>query len=189
MKRRTIGQAHLLTIIAVIAACLGPATGSAFILTCGETCLPDDPGNFGGMYWGQYLGELKGMTLVSTDPKAGESYYVRRDDVLELDRVKLEYVQYGFWQDMYSSIAFGTSGAKNWQRLKEICFRDYGPWRKSGRYPEKYLWVGRHSAMTLEYHPTYTTAQLYIYSKVIYERQLAISPEAGAWVKEGFRRK
>ncbi len=185
MSQRITGRRALLAILLVFAF-LAPANGSAFILTCGENCLPDDPGNFGGMYWGQYLGELKDMSLVSTDPRTGESYYVRRGDALELNRIKLDYVQYGFWQDMYSSIAFGTKGVKNWQALREVCFRDFNPWHKPDSYAEKYYWVGKQSAMTLEYDPFYSTAQLYIYSKVIYERQLVISPEAGAWVRKGW---
>ena len=143
------------------------------IFSCPEDSLPDDPGKFNGLYWGQYLGELKDMRLAGYDPtSAGEVYYVNQGDILQLGDAELEYVRYGFWRRIYSSVLFGTRGAQNWEALKNICFENFRPWHKPDWRIERYYWYGKHSAMTLEYNETLYRGQLYVYSKTIYERQL-----------------
>ena len=190
MKRMTSGRRALLTIIlmiAVIAVFLLPVAGWAFILSP-ENSLPNDPGKFNGMWWGQLLDEVKGMRLASYGAtNSGELYYVRQGDVLQMGDAKLEYVQYGFWKGIYSSVAFGTKGAENWEALRNICFGNFEDWHKPNTYVEKYYWVGKHSAMTLEYNEAESTGQLYVYSKVIYERQLAQKQQgAGSRSGKGF---
>jgi len=153
-----------------------PASGwsACTIFSCGEYALPDDPGKFNGMWWGQYLGELKDMRLASLEPSQyGELYYTRQGDVLQMADVKLDYVQYGFWKGLYSSVAFGTKGVRNWEALRNISFGNFGPWYQPDSRVERYEWVGRNSAMSLWYDFPMGEAQLYVYSKVIYERQLA----------------
>ena len=178
MKRMISGRRSLLTIIpmiTVIAVFLLPVAGwAASIFGCPENCLPDDPGKFNGMWWGQSLRELKDMRFVSPDPtNSGELYYVRQGDVLELGDAKLDYIQYGFWKGIYSSVAYGTTGARNWEALKSICFENFEPWHERDMRIERYYWVGKNSAMTLEYDEALYKGQLYVYSKTIYERQLA----------------
>lgn len=149
---------------------------------CWGGCHQDDPGNYRGMYWGQSLAELKDMKYVASDPvNAGESYYVRQGDALELNGVKLEYVQYGFWKGLYSSVAYGTQGPKNWYALQEVCFDNFGRWYQPNKTLQKYYWTGTHSAMVLEYNEAQEAGQLYIYSKTIYDRQLAAT-------RQGYRR-
>ena len=151
-----------------------PAWSDCNILTCNEYSLPDDPGNFNGMWWGQYLGELKNMQLVSYEPSQyGEFYYTRQGDVLQIGDAKLEYVQYGFWKGLYSSFAFGTTGVRNWEALRNIVFENFGRWHKPDWRVWRYEWVGRNSAMSLAFDEATEEGQLYVYSKVIYERQLA----------------
>jgi hypothetical protein len=174
MMRNRKGLLMFLLMLIAIGVFLSPTAGWASILGSPERSLPDDPGQFNGIYWGQFLGELKDMRLVSSDPAhSGELYYVRPDDVLRLGNAKLEYVQYGFWKGIYSSFAYGVRGAENWEELKRICFENFGLWHKPNRYVETYYWVGRHSAMTLQYNEVMSEGQLYVYSKVIYERQIA----------------
>lgn len=93
---------------------------------------------------------------------------------------KLEYVQYGFWKGIYSSVAFGFRGTENWEAVKSICFDNFERWHKPKRFIELYYWVGKHSAMTLEYNEIRSEGQLYVYSKTIYERQLARARGDGA---------
>jgi hypothetical protein len=192
MERMMTDRRGLLMIILMlttIGVFLAPVVGRAGILGSSERSLPDDPGRFNGMWWGQSLGELKDMRLVSADPvNSGELYYVRPDDILQLGDAKLEYVQYGFWKGIYSSVAFGIRGVKNWEALKSICFENFGRWHKPDWRVERYYWVGRHSAMTLQYDQAMSEGQLYVYSKTIYERQLArerqgAGPRSG---KKGF---
>lgn len=191
MKRMTGGRRGLLMIIpmiTLIAVFLLPFAGRAFILSCPENSLPDDPGRFNGIWWGQYLGELKDMRLASYDPaNPGELYYVRQGDVLQMGNAKLEYVQYGFWRGIYSSVAFGTKGVGNWEALKTVCFENFERWHKPDRRVERYYWVGKHSAMTLAYDEGLSQGQLYVYSKTIYERQLGRARQAaGPRLNKGF---
>ena len=185
MERMTGDRRGLLVIIPmiiVISIFLFAATGRAAcsIFGCPENSLPEDPGNFNGMWWGQYLGELKDMRLASYDPNnSGELYYVRWGDVLQMGDAKLEYVQYGFWKGIYSSVVFGTKGVENWEALKRVCFENFARWHKPDRRIERYYWVGKHSAMTLEYDKALYQGQLYVYSKTIYERCLARAPQGG----------
>jgi len=159
-----------------------PIPRTVFPFQCGDGCLQDDPGNFRGMWWGQSLTEVKNMKYVASDPiNAGESYYVRQGDTLELNGVKLEYIQYGFWQGLYSSVAYGTQGKKNWYDLQRVCFDNFSRWYQPDKGQEKYYWTGTHSAMVLEYDWATQAAQLYVYSKTIYERQLAAA-------RTGYRR-
>ncbi|HUJ88939.1 MAG TPA: hypothetical protein VLX12_01990 [Syntrophorhabdales bacterium] len=170
ITRSRVGLLPVIAVISVMAIFLSSTAGWA-------DSLPDDPGKFNGLYWGQYLGELKGMRLVGYDPtKGGELYYVRQGDTAQMGGAKLEYVWYGFWRGVYSSVLFGTGGAENWQALRSMCFENFGPWHKPDWRIERYYWVGEHSAMTLEYNETLYEGQLYVYSKTIYERQLG---EAG----------
>ncbi|MBP1729632.1 MAG: hypothetical protein H6Q55_61 [Deltaproteobacteria bacterium] len=149
---------------------------------CYDGCFQNDPGNFRGMWWGQSLAEVKGMKYVASDPiNVGESYYVKQGDTLELNGVKLEYVQYGFWKGLYSSVAYGTKGEKNWYALQQACFDNFSRWYQPDKAQQKYYWTGTHSAMTLEYSEATEAAQLYVYSKTIYERQLAAT-------RKGYRR-
>ena len=186
MKRKIMGGGGFLMIV-VMVALLVPLNGWA-IFGCQERCLPDDPGKFRGIWWGQYLGALKDMKLVNADrANAGEFYYVRRDDPLTFGDAKLEYVQYGFWRNLYSSVAFGTNGLQNWEALRRICFENFQRWQQPDKYVEKYYWTGRHSAMTLQYNEATGLGQLYVYSKVIYERQLALARSTGsAPISRGF---
>ena len=164
----------IILMLMAIGLFLSPVAGWASILGSSERSLPDDPGRFNGMWWGQSLGELKDMRFVSPDPvNSGELYYVRPGDVLQLGDAQLEYVQYGFWKGIYSSVAYGIRGVENWEALKRTCFENFRSWHKPNRYVETYYWVGRHSAMTLQYNEVMSEGQLYVYSKVIYERQLA----------------
>ena len=65
-----------------------PTPHTIFPFQCWGGCLQDDSGNFRGMYWGQSLAELKDMKHIASDPvNAGESYYVRKGDALELNGV------------------------------------------------------------------------------------------------------
>jgi hypothetical protein len=176
MIRRGIVLLAIIPMIAFIAIFLSPAGGWAAcsIFGCSENSLPDDPGKFNGMWWGQYLGEIKDMRLAGYDlTNAREVYYVRQGDVLQMGDAKLDYIQYGFWKDIYSSLIFGISGAANWEALKEVCFDNFERWHKPDWRVERYIWVGKHSAMTLEYDEPLSQGRLYIYSKTIYERQLA----------------
>ena len=190
MKRTISGKGGLLMIavmIMVIAVSLHPVAGWA---GSPENSLPGDPGKFNGIWWGQYLGELKDMRFASYDSKnSGELYYVRPGDVLELGDVKLEYVLYGFWKGIYSSFVFGVKGSGDWKGLKRICFENFESWHQPDRYVERYYWVGNHSAMTLEYNEAEDVGQLYVYSKTIYERQLAKERAwAGPQLRKGFWR-
>ncbi len=184
MGRAMNGWQCLLKIILFVAAagCLFlPAAGSASVLSFGENALPDDPGRFNGIWWGQALSELKGMRYVSPDPtNSGELFYFRPGDVLQMGDVKLEYVQYGFWKGLYSSLAFGVKGEENWEALKRICFGNYNGWHRPDWRVEKFQWVGKHSAMTLQYDEVLSEGQLYVYSKTIYERQLVEARRKGA---------
>jgi len=177
MERTMSDRRGLLMIILMlmtIGVFLSPVAGRAGIPGSSERSLPDDPGRFNGLWWGQSLAELKEMRFVSPDPvKSGELYYVWPRDVLQLGDAKLEYVQYGFWKGVYSSVAFGIRGVENWEALKSICFENFERWHKPNRYVDRYYWVGKHSAMTLRYDEVLAEGQLYVYSKVIYERQLA----------------
>jgi hypothetical protein len=191
MERTMSDRRGLLMIILMLTA-IGvfflPAAGRTSILGFGENSLPDDPGRFNGIYWGQSLGELKEMRFVSPDPaRSGELYYVRPGDVLRLGDAKLDYVQYGFWEGIYSSFAYGIRGVENWEALKRICFENFERWHKPNRYVERYYWVGKHSAMTLQYSEILSVGQLYVYSKTIYERQLARAQQgAGPRSGKGF---
>ena len=66
-----------------------------------------------------------------------------------------------------------TRGVKNWEALRGICFENFEPWHQPDWRVERYYWVGNHSAMTLAYNKTLDQGQLIVYSKTIYERQLA----------------
>ena len=135
--------------------------------------LPDE-GSFNGLRWGQYLGELKGMKFSAYDRRyPGELYYTHEGDPLQMAHVKLAYVQYGFWKGIFSSLVFGTEGRGNWEGLKDICFQNYGYWHRPDWRIERYYWVGTQSAMTLEYDEVTSMGELYVYSKDIYERELA----------------
>jgi hypothetical protein len=150
------------------------AWSTCTVFSCGEYSLPDDPGKFNGMWWGQYLGELKNMRPANLEPSQyGEFYYTREGDVLQMGDVKLTYVQYGFWRGLYSSLAFGTTGFSNWEALRNTAFENFGPWHRPDWRIERYEWVGRNSAMSLAYDEATGEGQLYVYSKVIYETQLA----------------
>lgn len=187
MKRRSLTRILFLVVSifmgsSLLAHAVIPLPHTIFPLQCWDGCLQDDPGRFGGMWWGQSLTEVKGMRYVASDPiNVGESYYVRQGDVLELGGVKLEYLQYGFWNGIFSSLAYGTQGEKNWLALRQICFDNFGRWHQPDRTLQKYYWTGRHSAMTLEYNEATEAAQLYVYSKTIYERQRALA-------RQGYRR-
>ena len=191
MERTMSDRRGLLMIILMLMA-IGvfswPVAGRASILSSSENALPDDPGQFNGMWWGQSLGELKGMRFVSPDPtNSGELYYVRSGDVLQLGDAKLEYVQYGFWKGIYSSVAFGFRGTENWEAVKSICFDNFERWHKPKSFVDRYYWVGKHSAMTLEYNEIRSEGQLYVYSKTIYERQLARARGESAGPSSGAR--
>ncbi len=163
----------------VIAVLLLPSHGWA-IFGCQLPCLSDDPGNFRGMYWGHHLSVAPDMKLVGSGRNDfGEVYYVRSADALTFGDAKLAYVQYGFWRDIYSSVTFGTDGVRNWRALKGACFDNFQPWHQPDYRVETYYWVGRHSAMTLQYDGATRIGTLYIYSKAIYERQLAWARSAG----------
>ena len=189
MKRRALtGKGFLaallmsgfLIAVASLAQAVIPVPHTTLPFSCIDGCLQDDPGKFRGMWWGQYLGELKGMRFVSSDPKnLGELYYVKQGDTLELSGVKLEYVQYGFWQGLFSSVAYGTQGEKSWLGLRQACFDNFGRWYQPDKAQEKYYWTGRHSAMVLEYNFATESGQLYVYSKTIYERQLVAARKGG----------
>jgi len=169
----------IISVVIVLSIFFAPTpvwSACSTIFTCGEYALPDDPGKFNGMYWGQYLGELKNMRLANYEPsRYGEFYYTRQGDDLQMADVKLAYVQYGFWKGLYSSLAFGTTGVRNWEALRDICFANFGPWHKPDWRTVRYEWVGKNSAMSLRYDEATEEGQLYVYSKVIYERQLAQS--------------
>ena len=164
----------IIPMIVLLALFLLPVVGSTSVLGSSQGCLSDDPSRCNGMWWGQYLGELKQMRFVGSDPtNIGELFYVSQGDVLELGDAKLDYVQYGFWREIYSSILFGTKGVSNWEALRSICFANLEGWHKPYRYIEKYYWVGKHTAMTLEYNETQSDGRLLVYSKTIHERRLA----------------
>jgi len=184
MRGRKLGGCLIILVVAVL---LLPLHAWA-IFGCQLPCLPDDPGNFRGMWWGHHLSVATDMKLVSSGSNdTGERYYVRRGDILTYGDARLAYVQYGFWRDIYSSVSFGTDGLHNWQALKRACFENFQPWRQPDRRAEKFYWVGKHSAMTLQYDEANRIGQLYIYSKAIYERQLAFARGTGsATVSRGF---
>ena len=98
---------------------------------------------------------------------------MHQGDILQMGDAKLEYVRYGFWKGLYSSVLFGTRGVKNWEALRSICFENFEPWHQPDWRVERYYWVGNHSAMTLEYNKTLDQGDFIVYSKTIYERQLA----------------
>ena len=139
-----------------------------------ESSLPNDPGEFNGIRWGQPLGGLKGMKLGSYDPRnPAELYYAREGDTLQMGDIKLAYVRYGFWKGLHSSRLFGVEGLSRWEALKAACFQNFEFWHKPDWRIERYYWVGDESAMTLGYDEVTSQGELYIYSKTIYERQLA----------------
>lgn len=184
MRGRKLGGCLITLVIAVL---LLPSHGWAFF-GCQLPCLGDDPGNFRGMWWGHHLSVAQDMRLVGPGGNDfGELYYVRKGDVLTYGDAKLEYVQYGFWRDIYSSVTFGTDGRRNWLALKRACFDNFEPWRQPDHRAETFYWVGKHSAMTLTYDDATRIGQLYIYSKAIYERQLASARSNGlATSRRGF---
>jgi len=179
MKPTIPRRTGLVTIIAAVLAIsvfFLPAAGCAAwsLIGSGGNFLPNDPGQFNGLRWGQYLGELKGMRLTSYDPRnPAELYYANDGDVLQMGDVKLAYVRYGFWRGIYSSLVFGVEGLGNWEALKAMCFERFEFWHKPDWRVERYYWVGDQSAMTLDYNEVTYQGELYIYSKTIYERQLA----------------
>ena len=81
MKQMIKGGRSLLMIVAmVLCSCRSPG---GLCLAALSVVFPDDPGNFKGMWWGQYLGALKDMKFVNADrTNAGEFYYIKRDDLL-----------------------------------------------------------------------------------------------------------
>ena len=174
MMRRGIVLLMTIPMIAVMALSFLPVAGQAFMPIGPENLLPDDHGRFNGLWWGQHLGEFKDMRFAGYDSaNAGEVYYFREGDLLQMGDAKLEYVRYGFWKDAYSSLVIGTRGVANWEALKRICFENFERWHKPDWRVERYIWVDEESAMTLEYNEALYQGRLFVYSKAIYERQLA----------------
>jgi hypothetical protein len=66
----------------------------------GSASFKNEPEGFRGIKWGQNIAEFKKMRLVSRDKK-GVSIYSLSDDVLSLDKAKLNRVRYLFWRNKF----------------------------------------------------------------------------------------
>ncbi len=108
-KRRDLLAITPVIIVVSLFIMAADVWGDCGIFGCPEEALQAEPGEFNGLRWGQPLGDLKGMKFTAYDAyNPGELYYTREGDLLQLGDAKLQYVQYGFWRGMYSSLVAGT---------------------------------------------------------------------------------
>ena len=88
----------------VIAGCAGGKTFDRMAIDSYQ----NEPEDFRGIKWGQNIGELKNMQLVSKD-KRGVSTYLRNNDSLTFGEAQLKRVRYLFWQNKFSEVQMSAA--------------------------------------------------------------------------------
>lgn len=107
----------------VTAGCAG--TGERHTLdVMGIASFQNEPEGFRGIKWGQNIGDLKKMRLVSKNNK-GLSIYSRSDDLLSLGEAKLTRVRYLFWQKKFFEAQM-SAAPDQLQALKKVLNEKYG---------------------------------------------------------------
>lgn len=107
----------------LLAGCAGTGVRHAFDMM-GVGSFQNEPEGFRGITWGQNVGEIKKMSLVSRDNK-GLSIYGRSDDVLSLGEAKLKRVRYLFWQNKFLEAQM-SAAPDQLQALKKTLNTQYG---------------------------------------------------------------
>jgi hypothetical protein len=119
----------------VLAGCAGPGMRVA--------SFQNEPEGFRGIRWGQNIGEVRNMQLVSRDNK-GMSVYSRNVDILSLGEAKLRRVRYVFWQKKFLEAQM-YADPDQLQALKRVVYEQYGeghnPYGPTSNVHD-YSWVG-----------------------------------------------
>lgn len=125
----------------------------------------DDLDGFRGIPWGTNIEAIEGMVYVETRDDSNVDHikynvYKRKKDKLSLGLVKLDAINYWFWQDTLAKVTIEASGGEStFDFLKDVCFQRFG----QGKYRKKagsdkarpqysYQWVGKNIHIGLSYY-------------------------------------
>lgn len=105
-------------------------------------------------------------------PVGNTSFYVRKNENLKLEEVKLTSVRYGFFEGRLSDILIETKGRKNWLALKSYCFHKFGKGFKENYFIENYRWSGNITTLVLEYKEKEDLGILFMKSEMMHKEMI-----------------
>lgn len=160
--------------------------------------LGSEPIGFRNIDWGTELSTLRGMEYYKTS-RTGGSYsedqmdseiyldiYWKGEDILKVEGVEVERIEYGFWRGKLCEVTITTKGFKNWASLKEAILGKFGE-GKVGQFStpalgfgtvrkegfgniEWHIWLGKITEMELQYYEHSQVVKLWMGSTVLREQ-------------------
>ncbi|NIS75042.1 MAG: hypothetical protein GTO08_07140 [Deltaproteobacteria bacterium] len=125
----------------------------------------DDLDGFRGIKWGTRIKELNGMIYNETRDDSNLEHikydlYKKKNEKLVLGLVKLDEINYWFWQGRLGKVTIEASGGESvYNFLKDVCFEKFGQGKHKGktgsdkaRPQYTYQWVGKNIHISLSYY-------------------------------------
>jgi hypothetical protein len=112
--------------------------------------MKNEPDGFRGMHWGTDISTLPDMKKTGEDPPL--DIYERQNDRLKIGEATLSHITYSAYRGRLCRVLIGFKADTNFLRLKETLFELYGKGRSYDAYDDRYVWVGKHVVVTLDYN-------------------------------------
>lgn len=142
--------------------------------------LPSAAGDTGyiELKWGLPPSQIKGLTLVETDPAyGGVDQYVRQPRTQHFGRASVDNIFYGFWQGGLYTIMVEVSNYLDFSALKAEAFRRYGEGRQETASLDRYRWTDATTDRFLTFDDKTKTGYLWMRSKVLQEQVKTLYPD------------
>ncbi len=157
-----------------------------------------EPIGFRNVDWGTELPTLRGMEYYKTS-RTGGSYsedqadseiyldiYMKVGDILRVDGVEVERIEYGFWRGKFCEVTMTAKGFKNWASLKEAILGKFGEGKTAKFFKpasgfggageegfgqmEWHIWLGKITEIELLYDESSQIGKLWMGSTVLREQ-------------------
>ena len=109
--------------------------------------------SYRGLFWGIGTDDLSDLEYVTTHPDyGGIEIYTKKGDDLTFGSVPVETIEYQFWQSKLSCIRMMVKGYNTFIRLKNVCFKEFGPGTQSNPNSDDFIWTGDFTLRQLHYY-------------------------------------
>ena len=123
-----------------------------------------EPNGFRGNRWGVEINtftsmkevdigdDYKGIPQPPIDPYMLQhaKHYIKTDDSLQIEGVKVEKIIYGFWKGRLMSVSAKIEDKENFQKLKNALFQKYGEVQPTAAgFAVAYSWQGNVTVVVL----------------------------------------
>lgn len=131
-----------------------PLNGFIF-LADGNIKYKNEPEGFRDFKWAMKMGpdiiEKLGMKLEGKLGDSGYKIYSIKNDLLQLENIKLDILFYRSWNDKFDSVLMHIN-KQYWNNIKDLLFKKYGNGLQENKSVETFMWPGQTTKIILTHN-------------------------------------